>query len=118
MIRAWLAALMLLAANAVVAQSWPAKPVRFVVPGPTGGTTDPLARVLAAKLSGSLSQPFVVENKPGASGSIGTGYVAKSPPDGYTFVFVFDTHPVNPALIPNLPFDSSRDLAPVILIGK
>jgi tripartite-type tricarboxylate transporter receptor subunit TctC len=73
--------------------------------------------LLAAKLQDSLGQPFVVENKTGASGSIGTAFAAKSPPDGYTFVFVFDTHAVNPTLIPNMPFDTVRDLAPVMLIG-
>jgi tripartite-type tricarboxylate transporter receptor subunit TctC len=118
MIRAALIAVLALMANFAVAQNWPSKPVKFVVPGPAGGTTDPLARALAAKLGESLGQPFIVENKPGASGSIGTAYAAKSAPDGYTFVFVFDTHPVNPAMIPDLPFDTKKDLAPVMLIGK
>ncbi|MBK9609529.1 MAG: hypothetical protein IPO58_25240 [Betaproteobacteria bacterium] len=101
----------------VVAQSWPTKPVKFISPFPPGGSVDPLARLLAVKLSESLGQPFVVENKAGASGSIGTAFVAKAPPDGYTFVFVFDTHAVNPTLIPNMPFDTAKDLAPVMLIG-
>src|SRR5215510_10354197 len=86
-----LAALVPLAA---VAQAWPAKPVRFVVPFPPGGSVDPLARVLGVRLADSLGQPFVVENKPGASGSIGTAFVAKSAHDGYTYVSVFDTHAV------------------------
>ena len=97
--------------------AWPSKPVKFVVPYPPGGSTDPMARLIAAKLSDSLGQPFVVENRSGASGTIGTAYVAKSPPDGYTFVFVFDYHAVNPFLILNLPFDTVKDLAPVTLIG-
>jgi tripartite-type tricarboxylate transporter receptor subunit TctC len=118
MIRAVLVVVSALLAAPLSAQPWPAKPVKFVVPGPTGGTTDPLARALAAYLGDSLGQPFVVENKPGASGSIGTAYAARSTPDGYTFVFVFDTHPVNPAMIPDLPFDTTKDLAPVMLIGK
>jgi len=101
----------------VLAQAWPAKPVRFVVPFPPGGSVDPLARLLGAKLGESLGQQFLVENRPGASGSIGTGLAAKSPPDGYTFVFVFDTHAVNPTLIPNMPFDTVKDLAPVMLVG-
>jgi tripartite-type tricarboxylate transporter receptor subunit TctC len=100
-----------------MAQDWPTKPVRFVVPFPPGGTVDPLARLVGVKLGESLKQQFIVENKPGASGSIGTAFAAKSPPDGYTFVFVFDTHAVNPALIPNLPFDTAKDLAPVMLVG-
>ena len=112
------AALAILASVPVAAQNWPTKPVKFISPFPPGGSVDPLARLLAVKLSESLGQPFVVENKTGASGSIGTAFVAKSPPDGYTFVFVFDTHAVNPTLIPNIPFDTVKDLAPVMLIGK
>jgi len=111
------AALGILACIPAVAQSWPTKPVKFISPFPPGGSVDPLARLLAVKMSEALGQPFVVENKTGASGSIGTAFVAKSPPDGYTFVFVFDTHAVNPSLIPNMTFDTAKDLAPVMLIG-
>jgi tripartite-type tricarboxylate transporter receptor subunit TctC len=107
----------LLLALPVAAQQWPAKPVHFIVPFPPGGSVDPLARLLAGKLSESSKSQFIVENKPGASGSIGAAQVAKSPPDGYTFLFVFDTHAVNPSLIPNLPFDTAKDLAPVMLVG-
>ena len=96
--------------------NWPNKPVKFVVPFPPGGSVDPLARLLAVKLSESLGQQVIVENKPGASGSIGTAYVAKSAPDGYSFVFVFDTHAVNPTLLP-MSFDTVKELAPVMLIG-
>jgi tripartite-type tricarboxylate transporter receptor subunit TctC len=106
-----------LVALAVSAQAWPTKPVHFIVPFPPGGSVDPLARVLGARLQDSLGQQFIVENKPGASGSIGTAFVAKSVPDGYTYVFVFDTHAVNPALIPGLPYDTLKDLAPVMLVG-
>jgi tripartite-type tricarboxylate transporter receptor subunit TctC len=106
-----------LSAFAVHAQAWPTKPVKFVVPYPPGGSTDPMARLIAAKLTDSLGQPFVVENRSGASGTIGTAFVAKSPADGYSYVFVFDYHAVNPFLIPNLPFDTVKDLAPVMLIG-
>ena len=97
--------------------SWPARPVKFVVPFPPGGSVDPLARLIGVRLADSLGQQFVIENKTGASGAIGTAFVAKSPPDGYTFAFVFDTHAVNPALIANLPFDTVNDLAPVMLVG-
>ncbi len=103
--------------SASSAQAWPAKPVRFVVPFPPGGSADPLARLIAAKLGETLGQQFFVENRPGASGSMGTAVAAKAPADGYTFVLVFDTHAVNPSLIPNMPFDTLRDLAPVMLIG-
>ncbi len=99
------------------AQEWPARLVKFVSPYPPGGSVDPLARILAAKLAESLKQQFIVENRTGASGIIGTDYVAKSAPDGYTFVFVFDTHAVHLALNPKLPFDPARDFAPVMLVG-
>lgn len=99
------------------AQEWPAKPVKFVVPFPPGGTVDPLARLMAAKLGESLGGQFFVENRPGAGGSIGTAQVAKAAPDGYTFVFVFDSHGVNQALIRSLPYDTVRDFAPVMLVG-
>jgi len=97
--------------------NWPTKPVKFISPFPPGGSVDPLARLVAVKMTTALGQQFIVENKTGASGSIGTAFVAKSPPDGYTYVFVFDTHAVNPSLMPNLPFDTLKDLAPVMLIG-
>jgi len=115
--RILMGALLVLAPLAVAAQDWPAKPVRFVVPFPPGGSVDPLARLVGAKLGDSLKQPFIVENKPGAGGTVGTAFAAKSPADGYTFLFVFDSHAVNPALVPNLPFDTARDFAPVMLVG-
>jgi len=100
-----------------LAQEWPARLVKFVSPYPPGGSVDPLARILAAKLAESLKQQFIVENRTGASGIIGTDYVAKSAPDGYTFVFIFDTHAVHQALNPNLPFDPVKDFAPVMIVG-
>lgn len=100
-----------------LAQAWPTKAVTFVSPFPPGGSVDPIARLIAAKLTDALGQQFIVENRVGASGSIGTGYVAKATPDGYTFVFVFDTHAVNPSLLPKMTFDTLKDLAPVMLIG-
>lgn len=118
------AAALLVAAPAALAQTgstgaaaWPAKPVRIVAVFPPGGSVDQVARVLSAQLAQQLGQQFVVENKGGASGSIGTAEVARAAPDGYTFAVVFDTHAVNPSLIPNLPFDTVKDLAPVMLIG-
>src|SRR5438105_6129909 len=100
-----------------LAQEWPTRLVKFVSPYPPGGSVDPLARILAAKLGESLKQQFIVENRTGASGVIGTDYVAKSAPDGYTFVFIFDTHSVHQALNPNLPFDPVKDFAPVMIVG-
>jgi len=112
-------ALSAFASPAALAQGtdWPNKPVKFISPFPPGGSVDPLARLMAVKLTEQLGQQFIVENKTGASGSIGTAFVAKSPPDGYTYVFVFDTHAVNPSLIPNMPFDTLKDLAPVMVVG-
>jgi tripartite-type tricarboxylate transporter receptor subunit TctC len=116
-VRAAAAGALALCALAVQGQAWPTKPVHFIVPFPPGGSVDPLARVLGARLADSLGQQFIVENKPGASGSIGTAFVAKSAPDGYTYAVVFDTHAVNQSLIPNLPYDTLTDLAPVMLVG-
>jgi tripartite-type tricarboxylate transporter receptor subunit TctC len=112
-----LAALLLCVPLLAGAQDWPAKPIRFVSPFPPGGSVDPLARLMANKVGESLKAQIIVENRVGASGVIGTAYVAKAPPDGYTWVFVFDTHAVNPALNPNMPFDTVKDLAPVMLVG-
>jgi len=100
------------------AQAWPGKqPIKLVAVFPPGGSVDQVARILAPVLQQQLGQAVIVDNKGGASGSIGTGAVAASPPDGYTFAVVFDTHGVNPALIPSLPFDTRKDLAAVSLIG-
>jgi tripartite-type tricarboxylate transporter receptor subunit TctC len=107
----------LLVAGSALAQDWPAKPVRFIVPFPPGGSVDPLARLLGVKLGDSLKQQFIVENKPGAGGSIGTAAAAKAPADGYTFLFVFDSHGVNQALLSKLPYDTAKDFAPVMLVG-
>jgi tripartite-type tricarboxylate transporter receptor subunit TctC len=89
---------------------------RIVVPFPPGGTVDPIARLVQPGLQQRLGTTIVVENKPGASGSIGAALVAKSPPDGRTWLFVFDTHAVNPFL-QNLSYDTEKDLEPVLLIG-
>jgi tripartite-type tricarboxylate transporter receptor subunit TctC len=100
------------------AQAWPAKqPIKLVAVFPPGGSVDQVARILAVPLSQQLGQSVIVDNKGGASGSIGTAAVVNSPPDGYTFAVVFDTHGVNPALIPGLPYDTRKDLAPVVLVG-
>lgn len=116
--KAFLAIFAIAVASPVFAQEWPAKPVRFIVPFPPGGSVDPLGRLLGAKLGDALKQQFVVENRPGAGGSIGTAAAAKAAPDGYTFAVVFDSHGVNQALIPTLPFDTAKDFAPVMLVGN
>ena len=101
-----------------VAQAWPAKqPIKLVAVFPPGGSVDQVARILSVPLGQQLGQSIIVENKGGASGSIGTAFVAAAPADGYTFGVVFDTHGVNPTLIPGMPFDTKKDLVPVALIG-
>jgi tripartite-type tricarboxylate transporter receptor subunit TctC len=100
------------------AQDWPTKPIRIIVPFPPGGTTDQIARRVQPRLEQDLKTTIVIENRGGASGSIGTQAAVTSPPDGTTFVMVFDTHGVNPSLQPNIPFDTLKDLAPIMLIGK
>jgi tripartite-type tricarboxylate transporter receptor subunit TctC len=109
--------LSLAAGMPALAQDWPSKPVRFIVPFPPGGSVDPLARLLGAKLGDVLKQQFIVENRAGAGGSIGTAVAAKAPADGYTFAVVFDSHGVNQSLIANLPYDTAKDFAPVMLVG-
>ena len=110
-------ALLVAHAHAQQAADWPNKPVRFIVPFPPGGSVDPLARLTGARLNAVLGQQFVVDNRTGGSGAIGTALAAKSAPDGYTYAFIFDTHAVNPTLIPNLPYDTLKDLASVMLVG-
>jgi tripartite-type tricarboxylate transporter receptor subunit TctC len=110
--------LMCMSAPAVQAQgNWPAKPVKIIAVFPPGGSVDQVSRILAAKLTTQVGQQFIVDNKGGASGSIGAATIAQSPPDGYTFGVVFDTHAVNPSLIPKLPFDTMKDLASVMLLS-
>ncbi|MDE2607250.1 MAG: tripartite tricarboxylate transporter substrate binding protein [Burkholderiales bacterium] len=100
------------------AGDWPKRqPIRLVAVFPPGGSVDQVARILAPQLAKQLGQTVIVENKGGASGSIGTAAVAHGGGDGYSFAMVFDTHGVNQSLIPNLPYDTKKDLAPVILIG-
>jgi tripartite-type tricarboxylate transporter receptor subunit TctC len=113
-------ALAIVAAIAPPAQAqgtWPTKPVKIISVFPPGGSVDQVARIFAQQLTLQTGQQFIVDNRGGASGSIGTQVVATSPPDGYTFGVVFDTHAVNPSLIPNIPFDTLKDLAPVMLVG-
>lgn len=94
--------------------SWPARPIRIVVPFPPGGSTDLLARRLGEKLAVSLGQPVVVENKPGAGGTTGADFVAKSPADGYTLLMgVTGSNAIAASLFPKLPYDTLKDFTPV-----
>ncbi len=98
-------------------QEWPDRPVRIVVPTGAGGITDILARIVAQHLSPRISQPVVIENRPGASGIIGTEAVVRSRADGTTLLMVYPSHPANPALKARLPYDTERDLAPISIVS-
>lgn len=101
------------------AQTYPAKPIKFVVPYPPGGPLDAVARMLADKMKDGLGQPIIVENKPGAGGNIGANAVAKSPPDGYTIVMgAVATHAINPSLFAKMPYDAVQDFAPVSMVAS
>ncbi len=100
------------------AQSYPNKPMRVIVPFPSGGPTDIVGRVIGEALGLRLNQVVVVENKPGAGSSIGTDAVVKSPPDGYTLLLGSSSLAINPIMIPNLPYDASKDLAPIGLVAR
>ena len=113
-----LAALLLFAAANVWAQSWPAHPIKMVVPNAPGGLSDITARLLAPGLGERLGQQIVIENRPGAGGTIATAAVAKAPADGYTLVAVFDAHASNPHLFHNLDYDGIADFAPVSLLVR
>jgi tripartite-type tricarboxylate transporter receptor subunit TctC len=98
---------------------WPTKPVRLVIPFPAGGATDIIGRTVAARLGVALGQQVIVENRPGAGGTIGSDAVAKSAPDGYTLLMATSsTHSIGPALNPKMPYDAVRDFAPVAHIAN
>jgi tripartite-type tricarboxylate transporter receptor subunit TctC len=105
------------AGMAVAQQAWPTKPISLVVPFAAGGTTDVLARALADRLSQSLGQPVVVESKPGAGATIGADYVAKARPDGHTLLMGAVHHTIAPSVYKSLPYDFSKDLAPVTTVA-
>ena len=107
-----------LSAGVAVAQPYPAKPVRFILPFPPGGPTDILGRQLGQKLADQLGQPVVPENRPGAGGNVGTEYAAKQPPDGYTIVLVSPALAISPNLYAKLNYDPVRDFAPVSLVAQ
>ncbi len=114
--RGWLLVVFLLGVSApaaVTAQAYPAKPIRWVIPYPTGGTSDFLARLIGQKLTEAWGQAVVIDNRTGANGNIGTEVAAKAAPDGYTILLVASTFTMNPAVYPKLPFDSEKDFAAV-----
>jgi tripartite-type tricarboxylate transporter receptor subunit TctC len=107
----------LLAAGASIAQGYPAKPIRVVVPLAAGGPGDVLARAAGQKLAEQVGQPVIIDNRPGANTNVGTEFVAKAPPDGYTLLCTANPFTTNPALYPRLPYDPIRDFAPITSIG-
>src|SRR3954454_15186542 len=110
---------LLLVCAAALAQDYPAKPLRFIVPFPPGGGNDTVARAIAQQMSPALGQPVVIDNRPGAGGSIGADLAAKAPADGYTlFLAGVGSHVVNPNLHAKLPYDPVRDFAPVTLVAS
>jgi len=114
-----LAALLLVAALPAAAQSgWPAKPIHVVVPSPPGGPPDLIMRLLAPKLGAALGQPVVVENRAGAGGIVGTAFVAKQPPDGYTWLFTTASHTNIPPFNDNVPYDPVKDFTHVTLAAQ
>src|SRR5689334_21692793 len=127
MFRKWMhvpAALALVAAStmsmpALAQAQWPTRPITYVVPFAVGGNTDTLARIIGQKLSPALGQPVVIENKPGAGGNIGSDFVAKAKPDGYTILGgTISSHAINPSVYPTMPYDAVKSFEPVILIGS
>ena len=103
--------------GAAHSQAYPSKPIKIIVPFAAGGAVDVIARLVALKMSDSLGQPVLVDNRPGAGATIGTNAVAKSPPDGYTLLMTANPHTVNASLNPNLPYDPVKDFMPLTLTG-
>jgi tripartite-type tricarboxylate transporter receptor subunit TctC len=111
--------ILVLVANVALAQPFPSKPTKMIVPYPPGGSADILARAIGAKLGEGLGQPVVIDNRPGAGTIIGTEATAKSAPDGYTFMLgTVSSHAINPALNPKLPFDPVKDFTPLSLVAS
>ena len=117
LMRATAGALLLLAAPLSMAQAWPARPIRLVVPFPPGGLIDNMARLVGNRLAQELGQPVVIDNKPGAGGNVGAAEVARAPADGYTLLMASPALTISPAVYKNLPYQPSQ-LAPVALLGR
>lgn len=109
---------MLALSSAAQAQDYPTRTIKIIVPTGAGGITDILARLVGKSLSEQLGQPVIIDNRPGAGGTIGTRAFAQADPDGYTLLMVFPSHAANPALYANLPYDSEKDFAPISMVTK
>jgi tripartite-type tricarboxylate transporter receptor subunit TctC len=117
----WIAALAIAVVPtlAVAADAWPSKPITYVVPFAPGGNTDTLARIIGPKLSTAVGQPVVVENKPGAGGNIGSDFVSKAKPDGYTILGgTISSHAINASMYPNMPYDPIKNFEPITVLGQ
>ncbi|HYA47920.1 MAG TPA: tripartite tricarboxylate transporter substrate binding protein [Burkholderiales bacterium] len=112
-----LAAMISVMSGCALAQSWPSRPIHYIVPFPPAGATDILARIVADKITGPLGQPVIVENHPGAAGNVGTEQVAKAAPDGYTILQLTVAQSISQTLYTKLGYNVERDLAPVALIA-
>ena len=108
----------LMFSTGALAQVWPNKPIKFVVPYPPGGGTDVIARIVQEPMSQALGHQIIIDNRGGAGGSIGTDAVAKSPADGYTVLFTLSSHTINPAIYPKLAFNTEKDFLPVSLVAS
>lgn len=103
--------------TAMAAENYPTRPVRMIIPSGAGGITDIIGRTISPKLSESLGQQVVIDNRPGASGILGSSIVAKSTPDGYTLLMVFPSHTVNQSLFKDIPYDTANDFAPITMVS-
>jgi tripartite-type tricarboxylate transporter receptor subunit TctC len=99
------------------ADTYPNRPIRMIIPSGAGGITDIIGRTIAPKLTDTLGQQVVIDNRPGASGVLGTGIVAKSAPDGYTLLMAFPSHPVNQSLFKDVPYDTEKDFAGITMVS-
>jgi tripartite-type tricarboxylate transporter receptor subunit TctC len=103
--------------HAMAVEKFPVRPIRLIIPAGAGGVTDILARNIAPKLSDALGQQVVIDNRPGASGIVGSQIVAKSAPDGHTLLMAFPSHVVNQSLYPDIPYDTTKDFAPITMVS-
>lgn len=106
------------AIGSAMAEDWPTKPIRWIVPVSPGGATDATARIIQEPVSKILGQPIVIENKPGGAGTIATQDVVQSDPDGYTFGLIYTSHAANPSLLDRVPYDSEKDVTPVAFFWR
>jgi tripartite-type tricarboxylate transporter receptor subunit TctC len=114
----WAVGFMLALSSQTLAQDYPIRPIKMIVPTGAGGVTDILARLVGKSIGDQLGQPVVIDNRSGAGGILGTRAAAQADPDGYTLLMVFPSHAANPALYIKLPYDSERDFAPISMVTK